>query len=166
MLTIRHGVATDTGNVRAQNEDAFFASSTLFAVADGMGGHNAGEVASALTTQLLGALPQGAVSTPEAFVEVVQQINQSIFQAATATTEQRGMGTTLTAILFAGDRLGLVHIGDSRGYLLRDGELAQITKDDTFVQTLVDEGRITAEEIEGSVTGRLVSRGLAMHCPS
>ena len=58
--------------------------------------------------------------------------------------ELEGMGTTLTAILFAGNRLGLVHIGDSRGYLLRDGELTQITKDDTFVQTLVDEGRITA----------------------
>ena len=92
MLTIRHGVATDTGNVRAQNEDAFFASSTLFAVADGMGGHNAGEVASALTTQLLGALPQGAVPPPEAFVEVVEQINQSILQAATATNETTGKG--------------------------------------------------------------------------
>ena len=73
------------------------------------------------------------------------------------------MGTTLTAILFAGDRLGLVHIGDSRGYLLRDGELTQITKDDTFVQTLVDEGRITAEEAHSHPQRSLIMRALTGH---
>ena len=74
-----------------------------------------------------------------------------------------GMGTTLTAILFAGNRLGLVHIGDSRGYLLRDGELTQITKDDTFVQTLVDEGRITAEEAHSHPQRSLIMRALTGH---
>ena len=73
------------------------------------------------------------------------------------------MGTTLTAILFAGNRLGLVHIGDSRGYLLRDGELTQITKDDTFVQTLVDEGRITAEEAHSHPQRSLIMRALTGH---
>jgi len=169
MLTIRHGVATDTGNVRAQNEDAFFASNTLFAVADGMGGHNAGEVASALTTQLLGALPQGAVSTPEAFVEVVQQINQSIFQAATATTEQRGMGTTLTALaVVANDdsaeppHMVLANVGDSRAYLLRDSQLRQLSVDHSYVQELVTEGLLTADEARTHPRRNIVTRALGI----
>ena len=169
MLTIRHGVATDTGNVRAQNEDAFFASNTLFAVADGMGGHNAGEVASALTTQLLGALPQGAVSTPEAFVEVVQQINQSIFQAATATTEQRGMGTTLTALAVVANDDGaepphmvLANVGDSRAYLLRDGQLRQLSVDHSYVQELVTEGLLTADEARTHPRRNIVTRALGI----
>jgi PPM family protein phosphatase len=80
-----------------------------------------------------------------------------------ADPELEGMGTTLTAILFAGGRLGLVHIGDSRGYLMRDGELTQITKDDTFVQTLVDEGRITAEEAHSHPQRSLIMRALTGH---
>jgi protein phosphatase len=169
MLTIRHGVATDTGNVRAQNEDAFFASSTLFAVADGMGGHNAGEVASSLTTQLLGALPQGAVSTPEAFVEVVQQINQSIYEAATATTEQRGMGTTLTALTVVANDDGaepphmvLANVGDSRAYLLRDGQLRQLSVDHSYVQELVTEGLLTADEARTHPRRNIVTRALGI----
>ncbi len=169
MLTIRHGVATDTGNVRAQNEDAFFASGTLFAVADGMGGHNAGEVASALTTQLLGALPQGAVSTPEAFVEVVQQINQSIYQAATTATEQRGMGTTLTALAVVANDDGaepphmvLANVGDSRAYLLRDGQMRQLSVDHSYVQELVTEGLLTADEARTHPRRNIVTRALGI----
>lgn len=169
MLTIRHGVATDTGNVRGQNEDAFFASSTLFAVADGMGGHNAGEVASSLTTQLLSALPQGAVSTPEAFVEVVQQINQSIYEAATATTEQRGMGTTLTALAVVANDDGvepphmvLANVGDSRAYLLRDGQLRQLSVDHSYVQELVTEGLLTADEARTHPRRNIVTRALGI----
>ena len=169
MLTIRHGVATDTGNVRAQNEDAFFASSTLFAVADGMGGHNAGEVASSLATQLLGALPQGAVSTPEAFVGVVQQINQSIYQAATAATEQRGMGTTLTALAVVANDDGaepphmvLANVGDSRAYLLRDGQMRQLSVDHSYVQELVTEGLLTADEARTHPRRNIVTRALGI----
>lgn len=169
MLTIRHGVATDTGNVRAQNEDAFFASSTLFAVADGMGGHNAGEVASALTTQLLGALPQGAVSTPQAFVAVVQQINQSIYEAATAASEQRGMGTTLTALaIVANDNsaepphMVLANVGDSRAYLVRDGQLRQLSVDHSYVQDLVTEGLLTPDEARTHPRRNIVTRALGI----
>ena len=169
MLTIRHGVATDTGNVRVQNEDAFFVSETLFAVADGMGGHNAGEVASALTTQLLGALPQGAVSTPQAFVQVVQEINHSIYQAATTTTEQRGMGTTLTALaVVANDdsaepaHMVLANVGDSRAYLLRDGELRQLSVDHSYVQELVTEGLLTADEARTHPRRNIVTRALGI----
>ena len=89
--------------------------------------------------------------------------NAAIAAHVDAEPELEGMGTTLTAILFAGNRLGLVHIGDSRGYLLRDGELAQITKDDTFVQTLVDEGRITAEEAHSHPQRSLIMRALTGH---
>ena len=169
MLTIRHGVATDTGNVRVQNEDAFLVSDTLFAVADGMGGHNAGEVASALTTQLLGALPQGTVSTPQAFVQVVQEINHSIYQAATTTTEQRGMGTTLTALaVVANDdsaepaHMVLANVGDSRAYLLRDGELRQLSVDHSYVQELVAEGLLTADEARTHPRRNIVTRALGI----
>ena len=95
--------------------------------------------------------------------KAVHQGNSAIAQEVEENPDLEGMGTTLTAILFAGDRLGLVHIGDSRGYLLRDGELAQITKDDTFVQTLVDEGRITAEEAHSHPQRSLIMRALTGH---
>ena len=93
----------------------------------------------------------------------VREGNSAIAAHVELEPELEGMGTTLTAILFAGNRLGLVHIGDSRGYLLRDGELAQITKDDTFVQTLVDEGRITAEEAHSHPQRSLIMRALTGH---
>jgi protein phosphatase len=95
--------------------------------------------------------------------EAVHQGNAAIAAHVEADPELEGMGTTLTAILFAGNKLGLVHIGDSRGYLLRDGELGQITKDDTFVQTLVDEGRITAEEAHSHPQRSLIMRALTGH---
>lgn len=90
----------------------------------------------------------------------MRQGNTAIAAHVEAEPDLEGMGTTLTAILFAGDRIGLVHIGDSRGYLLRDGELAQITKDDTFVQTLVDEGRISAEDAHSHPQRSLIMRAL------
>jgi len=93
----------------------------------------------------------------------VREGNSAIAAQVEADPELEGMGTTLTAILFAGNRLGLVHIGDSRGYLLRDGELTQITKDDTFVQTLVDEGRITLEEAHSHPQRSLIMRALTGH---
>jgi protein phosphatase len=95
--------------------------------------------------------------------DAVHQGNSAIAAHVDADPELEGMGTTLTAILFAGNRLGLCHIGDSRGYLLRDGELTQITKDDTFVQTLVDEGRITAEEAHSHPQRSLIMRALTGH---
>ena len=111
-----------------------------------MGGHAAGEVASQLVIAALAHLdddePGGDLLAK--LDAAVRAGNSAIAAQVEMEPDLEGMGTTLTAILFAGNRLGLVHIGDSRGYLLRDGELTQITKDDTFVQTLVDEGRITA----------------------
>lgn len=151
--------------VRANNEDSVYAGARLLALADGMGGHAAGEVASQLVIAALAHLdddePGGDLLSK--LDSAVREGNSAIAAHVEADPELEGMGTTLTAILFAGNRLGLVHIGDSRGYMLRDGELSQITKDDTFVQTLVDEGRITAEEAHSHPQRSLIMRALTGH---
>ncbi len=164
-LVLRYSARSDRGLVRANNEDSVYAGPRLLALADGMGGHAAGEVASQLVIAALAHLdddePGGDLLSK--LDDAVHQGNSAIAAHVDAEPELEGMGTTLTAILFAGNRLGLVHIGDSRGYLLRDGELAQITKDDTFVQTLVDEGRITAEEAHSHPQRSLIMRALTGH---
>ncbi|MGD9622140.1 MAG: protein phosphatase 2C domain-containing protein [Mycolicibacterium sp.] len=164
-LVLRYAARSDRGLVRANNEDSVYAGARLLALADGMGGHAAGEVASQLVIAALAHLdddePGGDLLSK--LDAAVREGNSAIAQHVEADPELDGMGTTLTAILFAGNRLGLVHIGDSRGYLLRDGELTQITKDDTFVQTLVDEGRITAEEAHSHPQRSLIMRALTGH---
>lgn len=164
-LVLRYAARSDRGLVRANNEDSVYAGARLLALADGMGGHAAGEVASQLVIAALAHLdddePGGDLL--KKLNDAVHEGNSAIAAHVEADPELEGMGTTLTAILFAGNRLGLVHIGDSRGYLLRDGELTQITKDDTFVQTLVDEGRITAEEAHSHPQRSLIMRALTGH---
>ncbi len=164
-LVLRYAARSDRGLVRANNEDSVYAGARLLALADGMGGHAAGEVASQLVIAALAHLdddePGGDLLSK--LDSAVREGNSAIAAHVEADPELEGMGTTLTAILFAGNRLGLVHIGDSRGYLLRDGELVQITKDDTFVQTLVDEGRITAEEAHSHPQRSLIMRALTGH---
>ena len=164
-LVLRYAARSDRGLVRANNEDSVYAGARLLALADGMGGHAAGEVASQLVIAALAHLdddePGGDLLSK--LDAAVHEGNSAIAAHVEADPELEGMGTTLTAILFAGNRLGLVHIGDSRGYLLRDGELTQITKDDTFVQTLVDEGRITAEEAHSHPQRSLIMRALTGH---
>ncbi|CAN5371045.1 protein phosphatase 2C domain-containing protein [soil metagenome] len=164
-LVLRYAARSDRGLVRANNEDSVYAGARLLALADGMGGHAAGEVASQLVIAALAHLdddePGGDLLSK--LDSAVRQGNSAIAGHVEMEPELEGMGTTLTAILFAGNRLGLVHIGDSRGYLLRDGELNQITKDDTFVQTLVDEGRITAEEAHSHPQRSLIMRALTGH---
>ena len=164
-LALRYAARSDRGLVRANNEDSVYAGARLLALADGMGGHAAGEVASQLVIAALAHLdddePRGDLLAK--LERAVHDGNSAIAEQVDLHPDLDGMGTTLTAILFAGDRLGLVHIGDSRGYLLRDGELTQITKDDTFVQTLVDEGRITAEEAHSHPQRSLIMRALTGH---
>ncbi len=164
-LVLRYAARSDRGLVRANNEDSVYAGARLLALADGMGGHAAGEVASQLVIAALAHLdddePGGdLLGKLEA---AVRAGNAAIADHVQMEPDLEGMGTTLTAILFAGNQIGLVHIGDSRGYLLRDGELSQITKDDTFVQTLVDEGRITAEEAHSHPQRSLIMRALTGH---
>ncbi len=164
-LVLRYAARSDRGLVRANNEDSVYAGARLLALADGMGGHAAGEVASQLVIAALAHLdddePGGDLLSQ--LNEAVHEGNSAIAEHVEADPDLEGMGTTLTAILFAGNRLGLVHVGDSRGYLLRDGELNQITKDDTFVQTLVDEGRITADEAHSHPQRSLIMRALTGH---
>ena len=164
-LVLRYAARSDRGLVRTNNEDSVYAGARLLALADGMGGHAAGEVASQLVIAALAHLdddePGGDLLAK--LDDAVREGNAAIAAHVESDPELEGMGTTLTAILFAGNKLGLVHIGDSRGYMLRDGELAQITKDDTFVQTLVDEGRITAEEAHSHPQRSLIMRALTGH---
>ena len=164
-LVLRYAARSDRGLVRANNEDSVYAGARLLALADGMGGHAAGEVASQLVIAALAHLdddePGGDLLSK--LDAAVRSGNSAIADQVEMEPDLEGMGTTLTAILFAGNRLGLVHIGDSRGYMLRDGELTQITKDDTFVQTLVDEGRITAEEAHSHPQRSLIMRALTGH---
>ena len=162
--TLAWGITSHAGRVRDQNEDFGHASPWLFVVADGMGGHEAGEVASELTvTTIRNACtpaPIGADETPLAhphladLVKSVVDANTAIFRAAIDNPSQHGMGTTVTALgLIVDDTdpatphaLGLVNVGDSRTYLQRHGRLRQVTKDHSFVQELVDQGQITAFE--------------------
>lgn len=164
-LVLRYAARSDRGLVRSNNEDSVYAGARLLALADGMGGHAAGEVASQLVIAALAHLdddePGGDLLGK--LDAAVQEGNAAIAAYVGQHPELEGMGTTLTTILFAGPRLGMAHIGDSRGYLLRDGELSQITKDDTFVQTLVDEGRITLDEAHSHPQRSLIMRALTGH---
>src|SRR4029077_15076881 len=132
-LTVRYGVQSDIGLHRQDNEDAVYGGPRLLAVADGMGGHAAGEVASASVIEALRPLdtqvPAGELLN--ALDHAVRRANSALSDIVKADPSMRGMGTTLTALLWSGSQLGLVHIGDSRAYLIRDGEMFQITQDHT-----------------------------------
>jgi protein phosphatase len=166
MVSIRHGVATDTGNLRQQNEDAYVATDRLIAVADGMGGHNAGEVASSLAVTLLQEHADRSFSSITELVDLVGEINTAIYREATSTTDQRGMGTTLTTAALVADahvpHVLIANVGDSRTYLLREGELRQITVDHSYVQELVHEGLLTAEEARQHPRRNIVTRALGI----
>jgi PPM family protein phosphatase len=147
-LSLRFGARSDVGLIREGNEDALYAGQRLLAVADGMGGHAAGEVASRVVIETLMPLDE---SPPDddltgALRRAVEAANGHLRDRVAADRALDGMGTTLTALLWVRQTLALVHIGDSRAYLLRDGQFEQVTHDHTLVQTLIDQGRITPEE--------------------
>jgi protein phosphatase len=152
-LTIRAVAQSDVGLVRSGNEDSGYAGPRLLVVADGMGGHAAGEIASAVTVETLAVLdgPGPAPddgSAGQSLTEGIVRSNRRIRELVEADRRRAGMGTTVTALLWTGAGFGLAHIGDSRAYLLRGGELRQLTRDHTFVQALIDEGRISEAERE------------------
>jgi PPM family protein phosphatase len=161
-LTVRYAVRSDTGLHREGNEDAAYAGARLLAVADGMGGHAAGEVASAAVIEAMRPLdthvPGGELLN--ALDHAVRRADKALRDMIQANPALHGMGTTLTALLWSGSKLGLVHIGDSRAYLVRDGEVFQITHDHTLVQSLLDEGKITAEEAASHPQRLLLLRAL------
>lgn len=170
MLTLAIGATTDTGNLRGQNEDAHIAEQSLFAVADGMGGHNAGEVASAMAIEHLRGVAVGGVASAEAFAQAIRDLNSAIYASATSTTDQRGMGTTLAAaaVLSPADNANqephivIANVGDSRTYLLRSGELRQLSVDHSYVQELVTEGLLTADEARTHPRRNIVTRALGI----
>ncbi len=161
-LMLRYVARSDVGLVREGNEDSGYAGPRLLAIADGMGGHAAGEVASSATIEELVQIESaGADGDPlRALGAAVTAANDRIRAIVAADPERHGMGTTLTALLWTGEALALAHIGDSRAYLLRGGELRQITHDHTFVQSLVDEGRITPDEASVHPARAMILRAL------
>ncbi|ALG05546.1 PP2C family protein-serine/threonine phosphatase [Kibdelosporangium phytohabitans] len=164
-LALKYAARSDRGLHRSNNEDSVYAGPHLLAIADGMGGHAAGEVASKVVIAALAPLDEDVPGDDllGKLHEAVVSGNATIAELVDQDPDLEGMGTTLTAILFGGGRLGLVNIGDSRTYLWRDGQFNQITRDDSFVQSLLDEGRITAEEALTHPQRSLVLRALVGH---
>jgi protein phosphatase len=161
-LSLRYAARSDVGLLRDLNEDSMYAGPRLLAIADGMGGHAAGEVASRVAIEAVAPLDEDSPGADliGSLRDAVESASGYLHDMVEADNALDGMGTTLTAVLFAGQRLGLVHIGDSRCYLLRDGQLAQITHDHTLVQHLVDEGRITREEANTHPQRSMITRSL------
>jgi len=151
---------TDTGRQRNANEDAYFARPPLFGVADGMGGAQAGEVASQLAAESFEAVGRGEES-PEAYLRAIARTaNARIHHLAQADESRSGMGTTLTAALVEGDEVGFAHVGDSRAYLFRDGELKLLTSDHSLVEELRRQGRLTDEQAEDHPQRSIITRAL------
>jgi PPM family protein phosphatase len=161
-LELRYAVRSDVGLLREGNEDSAYAGPRLLAVADGMGGHAAGEVASALTIASMAELDleQPGGDMLRELSMAVATANARLQEKIIANPAVDGMGTTLTALLWSDGHAAVCHIGDSRGYLLREGELYQITHDHTLVQSLVDEGRISADDVSTHPQRSLLLRAL------
>ena len=161
-LYLSYAVRSDLGLVRGNNEDSVYAGPRLLAVADGMGGHAAGEVASTIVIGSLEPLDEDRRidDLMGALRDSVIEANRRIADAVKQRKELEGMGTTLTALRFVGSQVGLVHVGDSRAYLLRNDRLAQITHDDTYVQYLVDSGKLTPEEAKDHPRKSVILRAL------
>ncbi|MFB4269340.1 Stp1/IreP family PP2C-type Ser/Thr phosphatase [Nonomuraea sp. GTA35] len=147
-IALRYAARSDVGLLREGNEDSAYASGRLLAVADGMGGHAHGEVASSVAIAAMASLEEAQQGGDllNAIEAAVRDANRKLHEMVGRDPSLKGMGTTLTAMLWNGTQVALVHVGDSRAYLLRRGELYQITHDHTLVQQLVDDGRITPEE--------------------
>lgn len=148
-LSFRYAARSEIGRVRKNNEDAGFASPHLLIVADGMGGHEAGELASSATVATVVSSTNDSTTADEVLALLADAVitsGEHIADVVAQNGDLAGMGTTLTALALRGDRIAVAHVGDSRAYILHQGELAQMTKDHTFVQTLVDSGEITKEQ--------------------
>jgi protein phosphatase len=163
-LALHYALRSDVGLLREGNEDSAYAGPHLLAIADGMGGHAAGEVASAVAISSLAPLDNQNLHEShamlQALADAVAAANATLHEMSMADPSVEGMGTTLTALLWSGADVALCHIGDSRAYLLRDGDLYQISRDHTLVQSLVDEGRLTPEAAATHPQRSLVVRAL------
>src|ERR671931_196899 len=156
---IQLGHGTDTGKKRRRNEDDYVVEPPLFAIADGMGGAQAGELASSLAA---GAVRggEGIGSGESRVVELIQEANRRVYDRQTQDAAVSGMGTTMTVALVEDDSVWIGHVGDSRAYLIRDGELEQLTEDHSLVAELVRSGKLSPEEAESHPQRSVVTRAL------
>jgi PPM family protein phosphatase len=159
--------ATDVGRMRKNNEDSYLSAKPVAAVADGMGGHSAGEVASAIAIEELAALGErgpweNETAATDDLKAAILRANRRIREMAASDRKLNGMGTTLVALLEDGDMVHVANVGDSRGYLLRQGELSQVTVDHSLVQELVDDGRLSPEDAERHPQRSVITRALGI----
>jgi serine/threonine protein phosphatase PrpC len=160
---LRAEVVSDIGLVRSNNEDSAHAGRRLLALADGIGGMPAGELASDIAVRTLAGLDDSASSDGDALAmlrQAAETANREILRVSESDPANDGMGTTATAVLLAGNQLALLHVGDSRAYIRRDGVLSQMTTDDTFVQSLVDQALLTSEEARHHPRRSIVTQAL------
>jgi serine/threonine protein phosphatase PrpC len=165
LRVVDHAARTDTGRARSANEDSYWVHSPLFVLADGMGGAQAGEVASQAAVGVFseqGGLPDGPGSYEERLAALVAQANGRVYSQAQSDDQFAGMGTTLTVAYVGEDDLAIAHVGDSRFYVLRDGALEQLTEDHSLVGELVRRGQISAEEAEDHPQRSIITRALGI----
>jgi serine/threonine protein phosphatase PrpC len=160
-VNVSVGAATDVGRVRTGNEDAYLADAPLFVVADGMGGHIAGDIASSTAIEAIAAHRDEAnAEDPQTLARLVLGANEAIWERADSDASLQGMGTTCTLVYIDGRRAHIAHVGDSRAYRLRDGALEQLTEDHTLVARMVKEGRLRAEDAERHPQRNVITRAL------
>jgi serine/threonine protein phosphatase PrpC len=161
-LHLRWAAGTDQGHVRSNNEDCYYAGDRLLVVADGMGGMAAGDLASRIAIDAMTPLdvPIDNEQQMDALHQALEVANGRIADTVVADQSLQGMGTTLTAVIFSGTQAAMAHVGDSRAYLMRDAKLNQLTKDDTYVQMLIDQGLLKPEEAAGHPRRSVVTRVL------
>ena len=160
----RVGARTDVGRVRRINEDAYLAQGSLFVVADGMGGHSAGDIASSIAIESIAERAEEANGRDsDSLARILRRANSNIWDRAGSDLSCRGMGTTCTLLLIEDGRGFIAHVGDSRAYLYRDGELLQLTEDHTLANRLVQEGRLRPEQAELYSRSGIITRALGVH---
>ena len=167
MVTLKWGAATHTGLVRSENEDSYVVDEPVFAVADGMGGHLAGEVASQMAVATLRRRADDrSLPDVDSIIDAVRSANLEINDAAASSADQRGMGTTLTALAVVGsdgnEQLALVNVGDSRAYVLRNDRFVQLSVDHSYVQELIASGQLAAAEARFHPHRNIVTRALGI----
>jgi PPM family protein phosphatase len=154
------GFATHPGRKRRHNEDSYVVEPPMFAVADGMGGAKAGEVASGLAAAALREAGTDGRSGEERVTQLIQEANRRVFRRANEDRDASGMGTTMTVALVEDGRVVFGHVGDSRGYLIREGSIEQLTDDHSLVAELVRSGRLTPEEAEAHPQRSVITRAV------
>ncbi len=166
MTALRWGSATDTGLVRRNNQDHLLAAETLFAVADGMGGHAGGEVASRVAVEALRSEFESRPRTSDALLDSVREANRAVYARSQQDTELRGMGTTLTAaapVVDDGeDRIAIANVGDSRAYVFSQGDLTQLTEDHSVAEELVRRGEIEPEDVDHHPQRHILTRAMGI----